>query len=481
MDTKLILDARTGKTGKGIPIKILIIHNRKTSLINTGIRLVQESQWDNNAMRVVNHPYERDLNRRLQTLKAQVDEIVYRLECKGEVDLNDTAEVKHLIEEELDPEKKEKRKLAEQKKEAEKLFISCFDRFVSRHTQSTQNIYKSTRSRLLQWLGLTKLNKLRFEDINIAWLNDFNDFLMPFAPSPNGRGIHFRNIRAVFNDALDREITTNYPFRRFKIKSKPTRKRSFKVEVIREIIKADYLEDWTVKYRDFFILSFCMTGMNVIDLCHLKEIEDGRVNFERAKTHRLYSIKVEPEAKALFDKLKGEDWLIYPLDLNKHYRSFYTRLCKGLKAIKETINAKNKDTDIKISKLTSYWARHTWATIASSIDIPKDTIAHALGHGNNTVTDIYIDFDQNKVDEANRRVLDWVFYGKDWRNPVIQEQPIVEKATPTTIEPKISEIKDEVEVSKSKKGRPKKNTDGHGIPKTTIEQPKKKRGRPKKN
>ena len=63
-------------------------------------------------------------------------------------------------------------------------------------------------------------------------------------------------------------------------------------------------------------------------------------------------------------------------------------------------------------KLTTYWARHTWPTIAASLDIPKETIAAALGHGGNTVTDIYIDFDRRKVDEANRKVMDWVLYGK---------------------------------------------------------------------
>ena len=69
-------------------------------------------------------------------------------------------------------------------------------------------------------------------------------------------------------------------------------------------------------------------------------------------------------------------------------------------------------------KLTMYVARHSWATIAASLDIPKDTIAHALGHGNNTVTDIYIEFDQRKVDAANRMVLDWVLYGKKTRRRV---------------------------------------------------------------
>lgn len=62
--------------------------------------------------------------------------------------------------------------------------------------------------------------------------------------------------------------------------------------------------------------------------------------------------------------------------------------------------------------MSSHWARHSWATVAASLDIPKETIAAALGHGGNTVTDIYIDFDRQKVDDANRRVIDWVFYGK---------------------------------------------------------------------
>ena len=62
-------------------------------------------------------------------------------------------------------------------------------------------------------------------------------------------------------------------------------------------------------------------------------------------------------------------------------------------------------------EITTYWARHSWATIAASLDIPKETIAAALGHGGNTVTDIYIDFDRKKIDEANRKVIDWVLYG----------------------------------------------------------------------
>jgi integrase len=65
--------------------------------------------------------------------------------------------------------------------------------------------------------------------------------------------------------------------------------------------------------------------------------------------------------------------------------------------------------DAKVyGKLTIYWMRHTWATLAAELDIPKETIAAALGHGGNDVTDIYIRFDQRKVDKANRQVIDYV-------------------------------------------------------------------------
>ena len=59
-----------------------------------------------------------------------------------------------------------------------------------------------------------------------------------------------------------------------------------------------------------------------------------------------------------------------------------------------------------------YWARHSWATIAAELDIPKETIAAALGHSSSTVTDIYINFDRTKIDRANRQVLDYVLYNK---------------------------------------------------------------------
>ena len=62
--------------------------------------------------------------------------------------------------------------------------------------------------------------------------------------------------------------------------------------------------------------------------------------------------------------------------------------------------------------LSAYWARHTWASIARSLGVPMDVIAQAMGHSMHSVTDIYIARDSSLVDEANRKVIDWVLYGR---------------------------------------------------------------------
>lgn len=97
------------------------------------------------------------------------------------------------------------------------------------------------------------------------------------------------------------------------------------------------------------------------------------------------------------------------LDDYKNYKDFLHRMNIGLQKIgeikREGRGGKKIITPL-FPKLSSYWARHTWATIAAGLDIPKETISAALGHSTNSVTDIYIKFDNRKIDAANRRVID---------------------------------------------------------------------------
>ncbi len=306
----------------------------------------------------------------------------------------------------LNPEKKTE-------EENKKLFAYRFRQFAERKTPSTKGVYMQTYRRLLAFCGEKRLCAMTFEEITKSWLTDFECFLAKTA-SKNARNIHLRNIRAVVNDAIDDEITTYYAFRRFKIKPEATVKRSLTVEQLREFFNYP-AEQYAEKYIDMFKLIFMLIGINVADLANLKEIINGRIEYRRAKTHRLYSIKVEPEALELIEKLAGQDWLVNIRDKytdhNDYTRHINRELQKVGKLERKGLGGKKYREPLH-KNITTYWARHSWATIAASLDIPKDVIAHALGHGNNTVTDIYIDFDQKKVDEANRKVLDWVLYGK---------------------------------------------------------------------
>ena len=391
--TRFYLDCRDHAPGSPANLKLVITNKGVRALIPLNISLLP-SQWDAKRQTVIAHPGKQQLNILLAERKLAVDAILLRLLSSGELRGLRSCEIKQLVLSELLPDN-------EAETSTKVTFISRFDAFAETHSAGTQRIYNFTRERLSAFMK-DRINSLSFEDINVDWLRKFDAFLAQSSPSRNARNIHFRNIRAVFNDALTDEVISCYPFRKFRITPEKTRKRSLSINQLRDLFNAE-VAPHEQRYLDCFKLIFMLCGINIVDLCHLKTIEDGRVEYTRAKTHRLYSVKIEPEVYELLNKYKGENNLLNYLDTCKSYRIFYIRLCMGLKAIA---------TNIGLTELSTYWARHSWATIAASLDIPKETIAAALGHGGNTVTDIYIDFDQRKVDEANRRVLDWVLYGK---------------------------------------------------------------------
>lgn len=293
-------------------------------------------------------------------------------------------------------------------------FAVFFQSFIDgKNNKGTKGVYKHTLDKIRSFDP--NIDKKSFEDIDLKWLTDFEAFCAKTA-SKNARNIHLRNIRAVFNNAIDYEITTAYPFRRFKIRPEATRKRSLSVEELRKLF--DYpVEEYAEIYHDCFKLIFLLIGINTVDLWGLKLItKDGRIEYKRAKTGRLYSIKVEPEAMEIINKYRGKNGLLCIADRWSDSRNFCHQCNKALQRIGQVERkgrGGKKIVESEWPELTTYWARHTWATIAADLDIPDAVIAEALGHSSPyTTTTIYINRNRKKVDEANRRVLDWVLYGK---------------------------------------------------------------------
>lgn len=286
-------------------------------------------------------------------------------------------------------------------------FNTFFRSFIDNKSGRTKEIYEATLSKVEKYFG----QNIYFDDITHSWLESFDRKMqkekiknrkgnvLKTGLETNARGIHFRNIRAVFNNAIDNEIVglELYPFRRFKIKKEKTIKRSMKLNDVQILFShmGTKQQNWSI---DIAKIIFFMIGINVKDLYNLKAINDDNITYKRAKTKRLYNIYEEPELKILLDKYKSNDGLVFKEQF-KLYQSFCKKINKYLaESCKET----------QIPKITTYSLRHTWATIAASLDIPKETIAAALGHGGNSTTDIYIDFDRTKIDEANRKVIDHV-------------------------------------------------------------------------
>ena len=405
--TRFYLDQRKTREGQSAILKLAIAHRHQTILISLDVRLLP-SQWDSDKLTIRNHPDKQLLTTYLDQVKNTVSTLLLELTRTGELNRLSSKELKATVEATLHPEAT--------KFPDESLFLPRFRKFIDPKKESTKEVYEHTLNRIRAYIGEDALSALKFEDITLDWLHDFNAFMAKTSPSPNARNIHFRNLRAVFNNAIENEVTTHYPFRKFKIKAVETAKRSLYVEELRRLFYFP-CEEHQKKYLDMFRLSFYLMGVNMIDLVKLTEIVNGRLDFNRTKTGHLYSMKVEPEAMELFEKYKGVNYLLFVLDHWTNDEFFRRKMNKELQKIgpmhKKPGRGGKKIYEPMFPELTAYWARHSWATIASSIDIPDRVIAEALGHEyGNRITNIYIRFDIKKVDIANRKVLDWVLYGK---------------------------------------------------------------------
>lgn len=294
MAISLYLDTRRPKVNGLCAVRLSINYESVTRLVSTGVDLSPE-MWDEYAQCV--RPRCKDaraLNVRLRTLRYEAERMADRLaytaqnaplaECVARAVQSDLLGRKDLT------------------PNFPGSFAGRLTNFAARKAAGTRRLYMCTLSRMRAFDA--DVDALTFEDITRDWLLRFEAWMRDRGMKKNASNIHLRNIRAVFNDALDDEVITCYPFRRLKIRPEPTRKRSLSVERLRELFGAE-VEPYARQYLDMFKLSFMLCGINTVDLCHLEAIGDGRVEYRRAKTGRLYSVKVEPEALDIINRYGG--------------------------------------------------------------------------------------------------------------------------------------------------------------------------------
>ena len=404
--TKFYLDLRgKAKDGKG-NLLIILVKDKTSASFPTGIR-IKPDEW--NGAKVVKHPGSYALNAELQQRKSKIDESIAYISLLDEFAFLSAADIKKII---LDDKVK--------KTSGGHSVSDLFEEYLTNGQlkEGTKEIYRSALKKVLAFGG----NNLRIEQINLKWLRSFDSFLSS-TQGINGKSIYLRSLRAVCNYSKHIGIKMPYPFENFQIKSEPTQKRSVPIEKMREFISYP-VDEVTKKYRDYFLLMFYLIGINTKDLllARKEQLVKGRLEYVREKTNKKYSIKIEPEAKELLSLYAGSgDYLLEAMDHCKHYKSFGREINDFIQTIGPEVEVIQPSEDLFaetvytkeiqpiIPGITTYFARHSWATYAYEIGIPLDVISQALGHSfGNRTTLIYVRYDQSKVDEANRKVIDYL-------------------------------------------------------------------------
>lgn len=403
VSVNLYLDKRRTTNSNKYPLKLCVCRNSVRTYIATNMHL-EPSQFDKTGGKdgrswIKEHPKKEQYNRLLLRQIADTEECVLQLEQEHALYHKSAKELHNLILSRLNGES---------------------DVIVPTYKDVLSQLIKSKNKRVIE-LHLQTFDKITtfasesvtMEEIDFRWLQRFETYLL-HSLSINTVAIHLRNIRAVFNYALTIELITAYPFRKFRIQKQKTPKRALTAEQL--VTLRDYpCEEHQVQYRDYFMLSFYLIGINAVDLLEAthKNVNNGRLVYYRAKTHKLYNIRIEPEAQELLDKYAGTECLLDAAERYDNYKDYLHRVNENLQSIgtfERTGRGGKKVRHPLFPDITTYWARHTWATIAHKIGISKDVISMSLGHelGGSKITDVYIDYDADKVDDANRKVIDYV-------------------------------------------------------------------------
>lgn len=267
------------RSDKNDDLRIRITNNRVSTQFSMGLKI---SQYELDAA-LSGESGNIRLEKMLASWTMQIKELMLELSDKKEVDKN-VKEIRTILQERLLGVGQDQPPKATQKPSGNfaPFFLAHAKGYTRRSTRES-NEYTLSAMRKFTAANNIKLDTLNFEDINYAWLSDFEKFMEKSGLSVNTRRIHFANIRAAINDAYKRELTDADPFRRFKLKKEKTAKRSLPVEELRKLF-AYPVEAHVEYYRDMFKLIFMLMGINTVDLYGLQSVaKDGRIEYRRGK------------------------------------------------------------------------------------------------------------------------------------------------------------------------------------------------------
>jgi integrase/recombinase XerD len=400
---KLILDDRRFREDETYPVIVRVIYNRKNSSIATGIR-VNKSHWNASTHEVerTNSNY-KDLNLALSEFFLKVQKAIHQLETEQAFSFETLKE----------------RLTAGYKapKVATSALFNTYaqtliDDLIELNKAGNAMVYKVAVNRFNLYVANPKL---KFIDIDYNLLEGFKRKLLKDGVKQNTISNYFRTIRAIYNKAMKAKLVdrSHYPFLDITIKTERTAKRAITIDELVKIANIE-LKPKSQKWhaRNYFFLSFALIGASFTDLAYLTpaNIKKGRLTYKRRKTGKELNIKLHPYAEKILSQYKGmsSKYLLPILPAHTVEDSMRAKalLMQAIKLTNKYLERIVKDCKLEC-EVTTYVARHSWATTAKRLGVPIELIAEAMGHEHgNKITNIYLDsFDQNVIDDANGKVI----------------------------------------------------------------------------
>ena len=260
--------------------------------------------------------------------------------------------------------------------------------------------------------------EIPFNTINVAWLEKYEKWLRSNGNKETTISLMFRTLRSTYNKVIKERCAhlSDYPFQEYKISKFDTSTQK------RAIAKTDMLKFTETsqpigqkKYvelsKDIFIFSYLCGGINFTDIANLTQenIVNGRLHYIRQKTGKLIKIGIPQEAMQIIKKYTDESngYLFPILNVKVHKTALQkqNRIHKIRGKVNDILKTLGKRLGIE-ANITTYVARHSFASVLKKSGVNIALISEALGHSDLATTQIYLDsFDNEQVDEAMKNLL----------------------------------------------------------------------------
>lgn len=395
---KFILGSKTLSSGMHT-VYLQIIKDRKKKNIGLGFKCLKENFSDEKFLR--SHKNYKQDNQLLTSFRAKAEKIIRDFQIDGEdFSLRDF-------------EQKFRGKSSISVCKIEDFFNEIILEAESMGKISSAKALADTKRSFLEFAG----RDIFFSDITSALIEKYENFLRSRNNQNGGIAFKMRYLRLLMNIAIKRKVMNrkNYPFESYKISKlkADNNKRSLSIDNFKKFRDVDLSGNPDlIDSHNYFLFSIYARGMNFTDMAFLKweNIQHDRIFYKRSKTKHNFNIEINSKMKEILkyykDQRRNTEYVfpillsdnLTPKQIANRKHKVISKHNKNLKRIGELANI---DTPI-----TTYVARHSFATILKFSGTSVDKISELMGHSNVDITNSYLkDFENEDLDREVSKLL----------------------------------------------------------------------------